>query len=239
MSTGTARPATGATTSYRPGRVSRKWRTGSRFRVAAASLWWRLVLVCRPPAWRPGPFPARARRARATPIARLRRPSATWCRRPASVLRSTQAQTEPARTAARSMQATPRPRAMPASMPGPSTRARPGQTSSRAPPTPAMQRSRTRAMQVWNATDAGPADVTTAESGDANDAEPPSTEDASEGEDAEASVSPPPAATGGSIEGGGLSCSMSTSPLPGHGRFLGIVLAACVLGVSRRRRVKP
>jgi hypothetical protein len=90
-----------------------------------------------------------------------------------------------------------------------------------------------------DATDAGPADATTAPPVDANDAEPVSPEEASEGEDAEASVPPPPAATGGSIEGGGLSCSMSTSPPPGHSSFLGIVLGACALGVSRRRRVKP
>jgi uncharacterized repeat protein (TIGR01451 family) len=89
-----------------------------------------------------------------------------------------------------------------------------------------------------DASDAGTADATTTELVDANDAEPTTSEEASEGEDAEASVSSPPP-TGGSIEGGGLSCSMSTSPGPDHGTFLGILLGACALGASRRRRVNP
>ncbi len=87
-----------------------------------------------------------------------------------------------------------------------------------------------------DATDTGAADATTAES-DASDAEEESVVEA--GEDAEASVVTPPTATGGTIEGGGISCSMSTSPPGRDTGLLAIVLGAWAMGVTRRRRVMP
>jgi hypothetical protein len=87
-----------------------------------------------------------------------------------------------------------------------------------------------------DATDTGAADATTAES-DANDAELESTEEA--GEDAEASVVTTPTTTGGTIEGGGISCSMTTSPRGRDTGWLAIALGAWAIGVTRRRQVRP
>jgi uncharacterized repeat protein (TIGR01451 family) len=90
------------------------------------------------------------------------------------------------------------------------------------------------------AADAGPeeASVSGPDSGNAQTADASDAEsDASEAEDSGV-VTPP--STGGSIEGGGLSCSMSSlhpgSPIDFTGATL--ALGACVLGASRRRRAK-
>jgi uncharacterized repeat protein (TIGR01451 family) len=90
------------------------------------------------------------------------------------------------------------------------------------------------------ATDAGPADASVSEPdssdaqvADASDAE----SDASEAEDG--GLVPPPSTTGGSIEGGGLSCSMSRAHPESRANFAFVALAACALGATRRRRAKP
>lgn len=84
-------------------------------------------------------------------------------------------------------------------------------------------------------TDAGPDAAGDAAGGAASDAASTSDVSAEAGEASEAGPSPP---SGGTIEGGGLSCSMSRSRPPLHFGLLTVSLAfgVSVLGFARRRR---
>lgn len=87
--------------------------------------------------------------------------------------------------------------------------------------------------------DSGPADssVSAADGSDAQTADAGDAEtDASEAEDS-GTVVPPSA--GGSIEGGGLSCSVSRARRAPGANFAILALGAGILGATRRRRAKP
>jgi hypothetical protein len=93
------------------------------------------------------------------------------------------------------------------------------------------------AMVGNDASDAAVVDASDAEATNANDAQVADASDAAAAEDT-GTVEPPPSTTGGTIEGGGLSCSMSRAPTaPGGGLLaLPLVLFAGLLGSARRAR---
>jgi len=91
--------------------------------------------------------------------------------------------------------------------------------------------------QAVDASDAALVDASDAEAVDANETQVADASDATAANDA-GTVAPPPSTTGGTIEGGGISCSMSSSPRAPEGGLLAltVVLGAGLLGAARRRR---